>query len=193
MIEILNYKLSDTAVHVKLKCRCGEQKIIASAEGAETVFHCSKCRTQRTLSDLRKDASGYWRDRKWRLDTIEDRRKAERFELDIPLTIDIKKAADALVHCTFSGNLVSLNNKGALCLIDNFKEKYFPELSDTHRVAVVHSLSPPADFPAEFTARIVGIKYEKNTLPLCSFAVSFKTTPNTQIVQIHAFIDKLKV
>lgn len=192
MIEILNYKLSDTSVYVKLKCHCGEQKIMECIEGAETVLRCSKCLAHRKLSDLRGEASGYWRNRKWQLETIPDRRRAERFEIDIPLTIEIKESSDAPAHCTFSGSLVSISVNGGLCLIDNFEERYFPELSDTHREVVARPDQPPHGFPAELPARLVGIKYEKDTLPLCRFAISFKTTPADLKEQITAFIAKLK-
>ena len=192
MIQILSYSLTDNGAKVKLGCSCGNREIQERKDEDDVILSCKACGAESTLFELRKEATGYWRDRPWNMNTVKKRGKGPRYEVDIPVKLVIKEALKAPPFCVLNGAILMLSANHLHCLVDNFDEKYFEPLTTKHRFALLRATIPLDDFPSEIFAKLVGINYKPEQLPLCQLALSTKHVPEDTRAQLDNFITLVK-
>ncbi|MFC1601516.1 hypothetical protein ACFL34_04125 [Candidatus Sumerlaeota bacterium] len=191
MIDIASYSLKGDKVFVKLKCECGNRRMVRSGDGDEMKLRCPECNANTTLGELRNAATLYWQSRPWEVDAVAERRSAPRHDVEIPVTLKFRASRESPVYCTLNGCCVVLSEHGVLCLVDNFEEELFPSLTTQQRFVVVCATNPPAMFPSEVYTRLVGIKYKKEQLPLCQVTLSLRESLPAMQEQVKEYIQFL--
>lgn len=174
MLKIASYSLRGQVVRVKLKCTCGDGKILEIQEDGETVFFCSRCRNRKTLEQLKKEASTYWRSRKWVVECEPDQRVQPRIHVDYGVELTIRATRYSPTYCSLHGRMLVLSESGALVVVEDFKESYFEDITSAYRYVEVALTKPIESFPPHLTGRIVGVRFRPDELPLCRIGIGFE-------------------
>ena len=187
MLKIASYSLQGQVVRVKLKCTCGNGKIFEVQEESHTLYFCGKCRSRKTLAQLKKEASSYWRLRNWIVACEPDQRANPRIHADMPVEMTVKTSAFSPPYCTLHGRLVVLSATGALTVVEDFREAYFHDITSTCRYVEVSLTKPLEGFPRMITARVVAVRYRPNTLPQGSIAIGFEglSSETSEMIRQH--------
>jgi len=173
LLKIASYSLRGQVVRVKLRCSCGEGKIFEVQEEGKTYYFCGKCRTRKTVDELKKEASTYWRGRDWIVECEADQRTLPRVHVDYAVELTVKATRYSPAYCALHGNLVVLSESGTLAVINNFEEAYFKDITSTYRHVELTTVKPVETFPPQLTGRIVGGKCRPDELPRCRIGVAF--------------------
>lgn len=174
MLKIASYSLRGQVVRVKLKCSCGNGTIIEVVEEGQTFYFCNKCRSRKTLEQLKKEASTYWRGRDWVIACEPDQRTMPRIHVDFGVELTIKASRSSPPHCVLHGRCVILSESGALVVVEDFHESYFEEITSTYRHVEIAVTEPDEGFPPQLTGRIVGVTFRPKDLPQCRIGIGFE-------------------
>jgi len=188
MLKISSYSLRGQLVRVKLKCTCGNSRIFEVQEYGKHVYFCSKCRSRKTLEELKKEASSYWRSRNWTIECEPDQRAQPRVQADIPVTVTVKATQYSPEYCTLSGRCVILSESGMLVLVSDFRESYFSDITSACRYAEVTGDEPLRNLPSPLVGRIVGVKYRPDQLPQCRVGVAFESLGKEATEAVRRFV-----
>ena len=173
MLKIASYSLRGQVVRVKLKCTCGNGRVFEVDEEGKRFYFCGKCRSRKTLEELKKEASTYWRGHEWVIECEPDQRTQPRIHAHFGIHLTIKAARHAPTYCTLNGSCVVLSESGMLALVDNFQEHYFQDITSTYRYVEITSGGPPG-LPPLLTGRVVGVRFRPDELPRCRIGVGFE-------------------
>jgi len=174
MLKIASYSLQGQIVRVKLKCTCGASKVLEVQEEDQTIYFCGKCRARKTLAQLKKEASSYWRLRNWIVACESDQRVNPRVHADFPVELTVKTSAFSPPYCTLHGRVVVLSSTGLLAVVEDFSESYFHDITSACRHVEINVAKPLEGFPHALTGRIVAVRYRPDTLPQGSVAIGFE-------------------
>jgi len=190
MLKIASYSLRGQVVRVKLKCTCGNGKIFEVQEEGRTFYFCGKCRARKTLEQLKKEASTYWRGRDWVIECEPDQRTQPRIHVDFGTELTVKATRYSPTYCVLHGRFVVLSESGCLVLIEDFNESYFDEVTSTHRYVEIVVTKPDKDFPSRLTGRIVGVTFRPEQLPKCRIGLAFENLSEKVIEALRQYIQE---
>jgi len=190
MLKISSYSLRGQSVRVKLKCTCGNNKIFEVKENDKCVYFCSKCRSRKTLEELRKEASSYWRSRTWMIECEPDQRAHPRVQADFGVDLTIRASRYSPPYCTLHGRCVVLSETGMLAVVEDFRESYFPDITSAYRFAEIAAVKPAEGLPTSLTGRIYGVRYRPDELPQCRIGVAFEDLSKEAIEALRHYVEQ---
>jgi hypothetical protein len=188
VLKIASYSLRGKVVRVRLRCSCGEGKVFEIQEEGRTFYFCDRCRTRKTLDELKKDASTYWRGREWVVECEADQRALPRIHVDYPVELNVKATRYSPAYCTLHGNMLVLSQSGTLAVVKDFKEDYFKDITSTHRQVELATAKPVEDFPPQLTGRIVGVRFRPDELPQCRIGIGFEELSDDAVEALRQHI-----
>ena len=103
----------------------------------------------------------------------------------------IKARREAPAYLVLNGCCVVLSQTGMLCAVDNFDDKYFQDITTTHRFVVVRAEDPPVNFPGELIGRIVGVKFKRRDLPLAQISLAYTDLKPKLTDQLIEYVEGL--
>jgi len=174
MLKIASYSLRGQVVRVKLKCTCGNGRIFEVHEDGVVVYFCSKCRGRKTLDELKKDASSYWKARSWIIECEPDQRAQPRTRVDFAADVTIKASRYSPPYCLLHGQCVMLSGTGMLIVVRDFTEAYFQDITSAYRFGDVTLPQAVEHLPTSLMGRIVGVRYRPEELPQCRVGLAFE-------------------
>jgi len=174
MLKIASYSLRGQLVRVKLNCTCGHSRIFEVQEEKKQIYFCGKCRSRKTLEELKKEASSYWRSRNWMIDCEPDQRVQPRIHVDFATRLTVKASHLSPPYCTLRGRCLVLSEAGMLIVVEDFREAYFQDITSAYRLAEVEMTEPVPDLPTPLTGRVVGVSYRPEELPQCRIGISLE-------------------
>jgi len=188
MIRIASYSLRGHIVRVKLKCTCGNSKIFEVKEEGETIYFCNKCRSRKTLEELKKEASTYWRTRDWIVECEPDQRTQPRIHIDYPIELTVKATRLSPPYCVLHGKMVVLSESGMLAIVEDFSESYFQDITTAYRHVEITLQRQIPGFPTRLTGRIVGVRFRRTELPKCRLGIGFSGLSDETIEMLRKHI-----
>ena len=174
MLKIASYSLRGQVVRVKLKCTCGNNRVLEVHENQTIVYFCGKCRARRTLDELKKDASSYWRLRGWVVESEPDQRAQPRVRADFPVELTVKASRYSPAYCVLHGRCAMISASGMLAVVEDFQEAYFQDITSAYRFVDVTAAQKVESLPVSVTGRIVGVRYRAGELPQCRIGIAFE-------------------
>ena len=174
MLKIASYSLRGQVVRVKLKCTCGAGKIFEVQEEGETIYFCEKCRARKTLEDLKREASTYWRGHDWVVECESDQRIQPRIHVNYAAELTVRSTRYSPPYCVMHGHCVVLSESGTLVVVDDFEESYFQDITSTYRHGEITLTQAVQGLPSVLTGRIVGVTFRHNELPQCRIGIGFE-------------------
>lgn len=174
MLKIASYSLRGQIVRVKLKCTCGHGQIFEVQENGETVYFCEECRERKTLEDLKKEASTYWRGRDWVVECEPDQRTQPRIHVSYPVELTVRATPYSPPYCIMHGRCVVLSESGTLIVVNDFSESYFQDITSTYRHGQLALTEATEGFPPVLTGRVVGVTFRHDELPQCRIGFGFE-------------------
>ncbi len=190
MLKIASYSLQGQNVRVKLKCSCGAGKVFAVSDENKTVYYCTRCRSRKTLDQLKREASSYWRKRNWIIACEPDQRAHSRIHVQYPAQMKVRASPADLARFVFHGQCRVLSASGALIVVDDFQESCFQEVTTTHRHAEIALERRPEFLPPILVGKIVAVRYRPDTLPQCNIGVAFVGLSADIQGRIREYIEK---
>ncbi|MCX8038486.1 MAG: PilZ domain-containing protein [Candidatus Sumerlaeia bacterium] len=190
MLKIASYSLQGQTVRVKLKCSCGAAKVIGVSEENKTIYYCVRCRSRKTLDQLKREASSYWRKRNWVIACEPDQRANSRIHVQFPARLTVRASPSDSPRFVFHGQCRVISASGALIVVDDFQESCFQEITTTHRHAEILMEHRLEFLPPTLVARIVAVRYRPETLPKCDIAVAFVGLSSDLQNRLREYIEK---
>jgi hypothetical protein len=190
LLKIASYSLRGQVVRVKLRCSCGDGKIFEVQEEGKTYYFCNKCRTRKTVDELKKEASTYWRGRDWIVECEADQRTLPRIHVDFPVELTVKATRYSPAYCQLHGNLVVLSLSGTLAVVTDFQEAFFKDITSTYRQVEIATAKPVESFPPQLSGRIVGVRFRPDELPQCRIGIGFEDLSEEASEALRAHIAK---
>jgi len=190
MLKIASYSLRGQVVRVKLKCACGNSRIFEVRENETLVYFCSKCRSRKTLEELKKDASSYWRGRSWIIECESDQRAQPRVRTDFAAELTIKASRYSPTYCVLHGRCMVLSETGMLIVVADFRESYFQDITSAYRFGEVTISKPAGELPSPLTGRIVGVRFRPDELPQCRIGITFEGLSKEATEMVRRYVQE---
>ena len=192
MLKIASYSLKGQSVRVKLKCTCGEGKIFEVEEEGQRHYFCGKCRSRKTVEELKKEASTYWRGHVWIVDCESDQRAKPRIHVNYAVELTVKATRYSPSYCVLHGELVVLSESGALVVVEDFQEKYFQDVTTTYRYVELAAARAIPTFPSMLTGRVVGVRFRPDELPKSRVGIAFEGLSDEMAEALESHINEHK-
>jgi ribosomal protein L24E len=190
MLKIASYSLQGQIVRVKLKCTCSDGKIFEVQEEGTTLYFCSKCRSRKTLEQLKKEASTYWRNRSWAVDCEPDQRAQPRVHIEVPVELTVKASRYSPPYCVLHGQGVVVSETGMLVVVHDFQQSYFQDITSAYRYVEIATAKPVEGFPTSLTGRVCGVSYRPTELPRCRVGMAFEGVTTEVIEALRRYMQE---
>jgi hypothetical protein len=188
MLKITSYSLKGQVVRVKLKCTCGNGKVFEVQEAGRKFYFCEKCRSYKTLEDLKREASTYWRGHDWVIECEADQRTAPRIHVQFAIELRIRATPFSPMYCVLHGICPVLSESGMLAQASDFEERYFQDITSSYRHVEIAVMDRGQGLPALLTGRIVGVRYRPDELPVCRIGIGFEGLTDEAVEALHAYV-----
>jgi len=192
MLEVVNYRVEGMKLRVRLKCSCGQRRVLRVMKSNEEYYQCAHCKAEASLRKLQSEASSYWQGRQWEIECQEKERPSRGVFVDYPAHLTARAHHYGEAYCTLTGHCVEMSESGLLFFAKDFHPSYFEGLRCDNRYVVIDLDSPVHGLPPMLRGTIVEIKFLEEKLPLCHIRITFERLSDVEREMVRAHLLELR-